>query len=95
MNEIRATARLPNIDIEVAHRRRPGDHAEQVAVRVTARPTFNAFGPTLPALPPMLTLNPAMFWLSFWRQAFEPWFHLAAPYRTRRRDFAGAEAEAD
>jgi hypothetical protein len=48
-------------------------------VRVTAKPAFEAFGAALrQALPAMMAMNPALFWLDVWRQATELWLHIPA-----------------
>jgi hypothetical protein len=66
MHEIdatRATAHLPNIDIEIVHRRAPGGDSEQVFINMQAAPSFEAFGRFLEAA------NPFTFWAQATRLA--------------------------
>jgi hypothetical protein len=80
MTETRAIAHLPTLDIEVIRRELPDEGAEQIAVRLTAKPSFEAFGVAFrQALPAMIAMNPAFFWLGMWRQAAELWLRLPAP----------------
>jgi hypothetical protein len=61
---LRATARLPHLDIEITHRRAPDGDAEQISISVRAVPTFEAWGRLLEATNP----------LAFWAQAaWLPW----------------------
>ena len=77
MTEAHAIAHLPTLDIEFVRRELPDEGAEQIAVRMTARPSFEAFGAALrQALPAMMAMNPALFWFDFWRQAAEPWLRI-------------------
>jgi len=79
MTETRATAHLPTLDIEFVRRELPDEGAEQIAVRVTARPAFEAFGAALrQALPAMMVMNSALFWFDVWRQATELWLRIPA-----------------
>ena len=59
MDETRAVARLPNLDIEILHRHLPDEDAEQLAISLKATPSFDAFarfwevsGPLSPWLAP-------------------------------------------
>jgi hypothetical protein len=41
---------------------------------MTTKPSFEASGAALrQALPAMMAMNPALFWLDVWRQTTEPW----------------------
>lgn len=51
---VRATARLPGLDIEIVHRHAP--NAEQISVHLQAMPSFEAFGRLLESA------NPFAFW---------------------------------
>jgi hypothetical protein len=61
MDETRAVAHLPNLDIEILHRRLPDEGAEQLLVSLRARPSFEAFARWSDAQGPAsawLALNP-------------------------------------
>jgi hypothetical protein len=86
MTETRATARLPTLDIEFVRRELPDEGAEQIAVRMTAKPSFEAFcAPLRQALPAMMAMNPALLWLDVWRQATELWLRIPAVPRDHVR----------
>src|SRR5262245_30427764 len=63
----RATARLPNLEIEIVHRRSPAADAEQISIHLRAVPSFEAFGQFLQMASPF----------GFWAQAAQlvwlPW----------------------
>ena len=67
----RTTARLPNIDIEIVHRRAPQDDSEQLLVNIQAVPSFEAFGRFLEAA------NPFAFWVQASRLALMSWVDVA------------------
>jgi hypothetical protein len=80
MTETRAVARLPNLDIEILHRRLPDEEAEQLAISLKARPSFEAFARFYEAAGPgwpWLALNPLLAWPVLLRAMWTPW--LAAP----------------
>ena len=54
--DLRATARLPGLDIEVVHRRSPGGDREEISINLQAVPSLEAFGRFLEAA------NPFVFW---------------------------------
>ena len=54
--EIRAIARLPNLDIEIRHRPPRDGEGEQIVISLKAMPSFEAFGLFLDAA------NPLVFW---------------------------------
>jgi hypothetical protein len=62
MDETRATANLPNLDIEIVHRRAPDGGSEQVSVTLRAVPGFESFGRYLDHA---WFGNPAANWLAF------------------------------
>jgi hypothetical protein len=64
---IRATARLPGLDIEIVHRRAVEDDAEQISINLRARPSFEAFGRAVEAA------NPFAFWAQAAQLAWQPW----------------------
>src|SRR3954470_3247109 len=53
-DETRATARLPNLDIEILHLRPWEGDEEQLVVMLRAVPSFEAFGSLLEASNPLL-----------------------------------------
>jgi len=65
---IKATARLPGVDIEIVHRRSPAGDAEQISINLQAVPSFEAFGRFLDT-----AANPFAFWAAATRLAFVPW----------------------
>jgi len=82
MTETRAVARLPNLDIEIRHRRLPDEDAEQLAISLRARPSFEAFarfyGTSVP-LWPWLALNPWLGWQRLLQVAWQPWLPAGEP----------------
>ena len=76
MDETRAVARLPHLDIEIVHRRLEGEQAEHLAISLCATPSFAAFQRHLEAHTPFwpwLALNPFLAWQSLLQQAWRPW----------------------
>jgi len=81
MDETRAVAHLPNLDIEILHRQLPDERAEQLLISLRAQPSFDAFARWLDAA------GPASAWLALttflvWQQAaltlWAPWLEAAA-----------------
>ena len=70
-NTIRATARLPGLDIEIIHRRSLNDKAEQISINLQAMPSFEAFGRFLE------TANPFALWAQIAQMAWLPWLNAA------------------
>jgi hypothetical protein len=65
MDETRATARLPHLNVEIVHRRLPEQQMEQLAISLSASPSFHAFARFLDAQAlfwPWLALNPLVVW---------------------------------
>ena len=54
--DLRATTRLPGLDIEIIHRRSPEGDREGVSINLQAVPSFEAFRRFLEAA------NPFVFW---------------------------------
>jgi hypothetical protein len=84
MDETRAVARLPHLEIEIVHRRLQGEQAEQLAISLRATPSFDAFRSHLEAQAPFwpwLALNPFVVWQRVLQQAWRQW--LEAPPKTR------------
>ena len=85
MDETRAVARLPHLDIEIRHRRLPEEQAEQLTVSLKATPSFEAFAEFLARQAP---------WRLFAQMAqasWQPWLAassalLAAPSRPTSAD---------
>ena len=68
-DETRAMARLPNLDIEILHRRPWEGNEEQIVVMLRAVPSFEAFGRLLEAS------NPLLVWTRMMEAAWSPWVH--------------------
>ena len=66
-DETRATARLANLDIEIAHRRAWEGNEEQIVVMLRAVPSFEAFGRLLEAS------NPLLVWTRVMEAMWSPW----------------------
>ena len=66
-DETRATARLPNLDVEVVHRRPWEGNEEQLVVTLRAVSSFEAFGRLLEAS------NPLLVWTRMMEAAWSPW----------------------
>jgi hypothetical protein len=75
MDETRATARLPHLDIEIRHRRLPDEQAEQLAIRLEATPSFEAFAEFLERQGqwPWLALRAWLLWAQWAHAAWQPW----------------------
>jgi hypothetical protein len=56
MDEIRAVAHLPNLDIEILHRRLSDEHAEQLLISLRVQPSFEALARWLDAPGPAVAL---------------------------------------
>ncbi len=75
-HETRAVARLPNLDIDIRHRRFVDGDGEEIAISLKARPSFEAFGRFLDASPPLL------LWMRMVQLAWSPWLPgLLPPHR--------------
>jgi hypothetical protein len=81
MDETRATAHLPNLDIEILYRQLPNEGAEQLQISLRAQPSFETFGRWFEGAGPAsawLALNPLLAWqqaaLAFWA----PWLSVAS-----------------
>lgn len=76
MDETRAIAHLPHLDVEIVHRRLPEEDAEQLAISLRASPSFEAFARTLEsqaALWPWSGLDPFRLWQRTLHLAWAPW----------------------
>ena len=72
MDETKAVARLPNLDIEIHHRRAPDEAAEYLSISLRATPSFRAMTDHLDAHTIQL-FNPLAFWLTAFQAAREFW----------------------
>ena len=63
----KATARLPNLHVEIGHWRSPGGDSEQISITLQAVPSFAEFGRFLEAA------NPFAMWAQAMRLAWLPW----------------------
>ena len=93
MDETRAVARLPHLDIEIRHRRLPEEQAEQLTVSLKATPSFEAFAEFLArqAPWPWLALQPWRLFAQMAQASWQPWLAassalLAAPSRPTSAD---------
>jgi hypothetical protein len=77
-DETKATARLPNLDIEIVRSRSPAGDAERMTISLQAVPSFDAFGCFLEAT------NPFLFWMRFAQTAWTPWLGAAVARRPSR-----------
>jgi len=66
-DETRAVAHLPNLDIEIFHRRPWQGDAEILSITSRATPSFEAFGRFLE------TTNPMVLWMRMMGKAWSPW----------------------
>jgi len=66
-----ATARLPSLDIEIVHRRSPGNDREQISINLQAVPSFEAFGRFLEAA------DPFAFWAEATKLIWFSWLEAA------------------
>lgn len=73
IDETRAIARLPGLDIEIVHRRPQGDAGEAIGVMLHAMPSFDALGRTL------LATHPLLLWAEFTQAAWNAWLGAFLP----------------
>ena len=66
-DETRARGRLPNLDIEILHRRPWEGNEEHLMVTLRAVPSFEAFGRLLEVS------NPLLVWTRMMEAAWSPW----------------------
>ncbi len=79
-DETTLAARLPNLDIDVRHRRAWAGDAEQVQITLTATPSFEAVGRMMQAG------NPMLLWLRMIEAAWAPWTAMLTPPTARLTD---------
>jgi hypothetical protein len=76
MDQTRAVAHLPNLDIEILHRRLPDEGAEQLLMSLRAQPSFEAFARWFDEQGPAaawLALNPFFAWQQAALALWAPW----------------------
>jgi hypothetical protein len=83
VDETRATARLPHLDIELLHRRPRDGGAELIAITVRGVPSLEAFARLLE------TANPLLWWIRWLEAAWAPWLPPAARPRLGDRETDG------
>jgi hypothetical protein len=88
MDETKAIARLPQLEIEIWHRRLPEEQAEQLAISLKATPSFEGFASFLEQPGPWVMLQPWLLWGQLAQAVWQPWLAasrvalaLAAPRR--------------
>ena len=69
--ETKAVARLPNLDVEILHRRPWQGNEELLTITLRATPSFDA------VFDFARTANPMLFWMRAMETAWAPWLRLA------------------
>lgn len=75
MDETRAVARLPHLDVEITHRR-GADQVEQLSIHLRASPSLRGFADYLEARPvfwPWLAFAPVVAWQQAMQALYAPW----------------------
>jgi len=67
VEDMKAIAHLPGLDIEILHRPSPDGRGEQIAIMLTAVPSFEAWAKSFEML------NPFALWAEAMRLAWSPW----------------------
>jgi hypothetical protein len=79
--DTKAVARLPNLDIEIFHRRPWQGNEELLSITLRATPSFESFLRSAESANPFLfgpmAFNPMAFWLRAAQTAWSPWLRLA------------------
>lgn len=70
-DDTKAVAHMPNVDIEIFHRRPWNGNEEILTITLRAVPSFAAFFRTVEAA------NPFLFWMRAVETAWAPWTRLA------------------
>jgi hypothetical protein len=87
IEDMKAIAHLPGLDIEILHRPSPDGEGEQISITLTAMPSFEALAKTFEAL------NPFALWVEAMRFAWSPWLEatravmLPAPFPKLRSEY--------
>lgn len=80
MDETRAAAKWPHLDVEITHRRVPEEGTEQLSIHLRASPSFGAFADYLETRPELwssVMLSPFLFWQQSVRAFWAPWLPAA------------------
>lgn len=80
---LRASARLPALDVEIVHHAATPEAGEQILIHLRADPSFAAFANALEGA------NPFLFWAAAARMAWLPWLEAA---RLMLQPFASGSA---
>jgi hypothetical protein len=80
MDETKAVANLPNLNIEITHRRHPEEGAEFMSITLRATPSFGAVSDYLDTYNPMLAFFSPLPWMRMMQAMWQPW--LPAPARS-------------
>jgi hypothetical protein len=73
IEETRATAKLPGLDVEIVHRRTEDASAELITISLRATPSVEAFSRYLE------TANPFLAWTRMMELAWQPWLSAFLP----------------
>jgi hypothetical protein len=86
MDETRAVARLPHLDIEIRHCRLPEEHPEQLAISLSATPSFEQFAELLrrQVLWPWLALQPWLLVARMAQASWQPWLTISSALLSSR-----------
>lgn len=76
-DETKAVAHLPNLDIEIVHRRPWQGNEEFLTIHLRATPSFDSFLHFVEAT------NPVLFWIRALETAWSPWLRLGDTTRPR------------
>ncbi len=79
-DDARAVAQLPNLDVEILHRRPWRGDGEMLSITLRAKPSFGAFFDFFEAA------NPAVFWMRALQTAWSPWLQLSRAPAPRLRE---------
>lgn len=74
-NDVKAIAHLPNLDIEILHRRPWEGNEEMLSITLRARPSFEAFFHFIESA------NPLVMWMRAIETAWAPWARLSSAPR--------------
>jgi hypothetical protein len=73
--ETTAVAHLPQLDVEIRHRRPWQGDSEEMTITLRATPSFDAFGQFIEAA------NPMLLWAQWIQAVWSPWLALAGVAR--------------
>jgi len=87
VDETRASARLPYLNLDIVHRRARDGAAEQISITLQATPSVEAFTQFLQ------TANPFQFWGRVWQMVWQPWLAALKAAPPDRLDHLGKSAQ--